>query len=88
MKSKIHKMKLIAAAVALAGMAMEASATPLDLTGASYVTYCDANSYALAVNYAITGDSQWNVDSTPGQIKDLIVVATGASGQPVNTNVS
>src|SRR5574343_237026 len=88
MKATTFAIKTISAAVMLAGMTMEAGAMPLDLTGASYVTYGDANSYALAVNYAITGNAQWNVDSTPGQIKDLIVVATGANGVPVNTNVA
>ena len=60
-----------------------------------YVTYGDGNSYALALNAFIndhylgggTGPgSPFYVASSPGAIKDLIVVATGASGGPVNTN--
>lgn len=74
-----------AVAIALAGMASSSYAA-LDLTGASYVTYGDANSYALAVNQAMTGDKNWYVNSTPGAIQDLVVVATGSSGGPVTTN--
>lgn len=60
-----------------------------------YVTYGDGNSYALPVNAIIydsingggtgPGNPQYVV-STPGAIQDLTVVATGASGNPVNTN--
>lgn len=60
-----------------------------------YVTYGDANSYSLPLlayfydqNFGGgTGPGNpFYVASTPGAIKDLIVVATGASGNPVNTN--
>jgi hypothetical protein len=60
-----------------------------------YVTYGDGNSYALPVNAFIynafqgggTGPGNpFYVASTPGNIKDLTVIATGASGGPVNTN--
>ena len=74
-----------------AGLAGPAQAT-LDLSGASYVTYGDGNSYALQVDGVIAGStgpgSLFYVNSTPGAIKDLIVVATGAAGAPVNTNVA
>ena len=60
-----------------------------------YVTYGDGNSYALPINAVIydsingggvgPGNPQYVV-STPGAIKDDTVVATGASGSPVNTN--
>jgi hypothetical protein len=43
------------------------------------VTFGDAISYSLPI-------LGLNVPSTPGQIKDCIVVMTGASGMPVNTN--
>jgi len=60
-----------------------------------YVTYGDGNSYALPVNALISSTingggtgpgNPFYVVSTPGAIKDLTVVATGASGTPVNTN--
>lgn len=59
------------------------------------MAYGDAYSYSLPVlayQYDLvygggTGPGNpYYVDSTPGAIKDLIVVATGASGGPVNTN--
>lgn len=84
MKRFSSKLKY-AVAIALAGMA-SGSYAALDLTGASYVTYGDANSYALAVNQAITADKNWYVNSTPGAIQDLIVIATGSNGGPVTTN--
>ena len=55
--------------------------------------YGDAYSYSLPIlNYLATGEVTQNpgdpyyVASSPGQIEDLIVIATGASGSPVNTN--
>ncbi len=92
MKVLTKKFKRLALAAALgAGMAGTAQAA-LDLSGASYVTYDDANSYALQVDGVIAGStgpgSLYYVNSTPGAIKDLIVVATGATGGPVNTNVA
>ncbi|WP_168226734.1 PEP-CTERM sorting domain-containing protein [Rhodoferax sediminis] len=91
MKISSRKFQLLAVGAALtAGFAAPAQAT-LDLSGASYVTYGDANSYALQVDGTIAGStgpgSPYYVSSTPGAIKDLIVVATGASGGPVNTNL-
>jgi hypothetical protein len=66
---------------------------------APYVAYDDAKSYSLPVlgflhEYITNGVLQdsiqpgnpYYVNSTPGAIKDLIVVATGASGGPVNEN--
>jgi len=64
-------------------------------TACPYVTYGDGNSYALPINALIYDTAQgggtgpgnpFYVVSTPGAIQDLTVVATGASGQPVNTN--
>lgn len=51
----------------------------IDLTGEGFVTYGDFNSYSLPI-------AEISVPSSPGQIQDLIVVATGSSGGPVNTN--
>jgi len=92
MNSSRKKFKLLAVAAALGmGVAGTAQAT-LDLTGLQYVTYGDGNSYALQVDGTILGStgpgSPLYVNSTPGAIQDLIVVATGSSGGPVTTNFS
>ena len=92
MKIANRKFQLLAvSAMVGAGLAGPAQAA-LDLSGAGHVTYGDANSYALQVNGVAAGStgpgSLYYVNSTPGAIKDLIVVATGASGGPVNTNVA
>ena len=73
---------------------IEGTATP-----APYVTYGDGNSYSLPVlgviytalngggfTNSITPGNPYYVASSPGQIQDLVVVGTGASGGPVNTN--
>jgi hypothetical protein len=61
-----------------------------DLTDIGYVQYGDAQSYSLPIACIQVGQAfnqcDFNVGSTPGLIKDLVVVATGAAGQPVNTN--
>jgi hypothetical protein len=69
------------------------------MTPAPYVTYGDGNSYSLPVlgvlydvlngsslSNSIQPGNPYYVNSTPGAIKDLIVVGTGANGMPVNTN--
>lgn len=91
MKTTNRKFQQLAIATILATGAMgNVQAAALDLTGASYVTYGDANSYALQVEGSIIGNtgpgSPYYVNSTPGAIQDLIVVATGSSGQQVTTN--
>lgn len=54
------------------------------------MTYGDGNSYALQFDGVVAGStgpgSLYYVSSTPGAIKNLIVVATGAGGGPVTTN--
>lgn len=66
-------------------------------SNAPYVTYGDGNSYSLpvlalfydAINGGGTGPGNpYYITSTPGAIKDLTVIGTGASGGPVNTNFS
>ena len=62
------------------------------LPGSGYVTYGDANSYSLPILQAFVAvenpgpGNPYYVQSTPGAIKDLIVVATGSNGGPVTTN--
>lgn len=79
----------LAAAPLVAGFAPAANAA-LDLTGIGYVQYGDAQSYSLPIACVQVGQAfsgcDYNIPSTPGQIKDLVVLATGAAGGPVNTN--
>jgi hypothetical protein len=71
---------------------LSSSVSALDLSGAGFVTYGDTQSYALALlNEQAVGSNNpgdpYYVNSTPGAIKDLVVVATGSSGTGVTTNV-
>ena len=84
---------LMGVGIAAAGMGTQASAFSLPATG--YVQYGDAQSYALpllayfydqANGGGVGPGNPFYVASTPGAIKDDIVVGTGASGGPVNTN--
>ena len=84
---------LMGAGIAAAGMGTQASAFSLPATG--YVQYGDAQSYALpllayfydqANGGGVGPGNPYYVASTPGAIKDDIVIGTGASGGPVNTN--
>ncbi len=76
----------------LAASVNAAFAAPMvDLNGVGYVLYGDAQSYSLPAAIeekcgGVAAGCQYSVDSTPGAIKDLVVVATGANGAPVNTN--
>jgi len=76
------------AVLILTGSVTMAQAAVIDLDGLGYVQYGDAQSYSLPVAEIQTGDSAYSLSSTPGQISDLIVVATGSAGGPVNTNFS
>lgn len=96
------KQLTVLSSLALAGFGAVPQASALDLTyiegtmaPAPYVTYGDGNSYSLptlAVLYDYyfgggTGPGNpYYVKSTPGAIKDLTVIGTGADGNPVTTN--
>lgn len=79
-------------------MASGEAAAALDLTCGGlcpYVTYGDAQSFLLPYNAylynklnggGIGPGNPYYIPSTAGSIKDLTVVATGASGSGVNTN--
>ena len=62
------------------------------LPNLGYVTYGDANSYSLPILQEFVAvenpgpGNPYYVESTPGAIKDLIVVATGSNGAGVTTN--
>ena len=84
----------MAMALALANFVGTAGAAPLvNLNGLGYVQYGDGQSYSLP--FAIidqcggtASGCQYSVDSTPGAIKNLVVLATGADGAPLLTNFS
>ncbi len=93
MKPSVGALLRSGAAIAfLAGTTQAAFAAPLvNLAGLQYVTYGDAQTYSLP--FAIidqcggtAAGCQFSVDSTPGAIKDLVVVATGVNGGPAVSN--
>ena len=88
--------KKLALATALVAPLM-ASAAALNLGPLGYYTYGNTNVYSMplsAIDYAKatgTGAGPGNpyyIDSTPGSIKDLVVIYTGADGKPVTTNTA
>lgn len=93
---KFDKTKALAAAATVSAfLPLAASAAVLDLTGQGYYTYGNTNSYSLpilAYQYDLahgggTGPGNpYYVNSTPGAIKDLVVIYTGAGGTDVTTN--
>lgn len=85
------KTRLLIALTISGGLAFSAQAAPtIDLTGLGYVQYGDAQSYSLPIaNYQFgfnTNNGPYAIPSSPGQISDLVVLATGSSGNPVVTN--
>lgn len=87
---------LLSAFMALCVPAM-AGAANIDLTGQSYMTYGNLNSYSLPISAqfyswanggSVGPGNPYYVDSTPGSIKDDVVIYTGANGVPVTTNVA
>jgi hypothetical protein len=89
---KTHFLKLPQLIILALFLLYPQAARALDFTGLPWVQYGDAQSFSLPVSQLIDGcdgpGCTYYVNSTPGQIKDLIVVATGGSGNPVNTNVA
>jgi hypothetical protein len=91
---QLKKLALLAGiSLACAGTANQAFA--FSLPGTNYVQYGDAQSYALpllayfydqANGGGVGPGNPYYVNSTPGAIKDLIVVATGTSSNPATTN--
>lgn len=93
------KSKLKYLAVAIASVGVMASANAALVLDGPYVTYGDGNSYSLPVlgiiydinqggtfSNSIQPGNPYYITSTPGAIKDLTVIGTGADGQPVTTN--
>lgn len=96
-KMKLNSTKKIALALAmsagLTGLAntARADADPMNFyLPNGWVTYGDAQSYALQVGCVVGGFTgtgcPFYVASGPGQIQDLVVNGTGSSGGPVTTN--
>lgn len=85
-------LRLSAVLLALSAISGSAFANPIvNLNGQTYVQYGDGQSYSLPTLIqtacgGVTSGCQYNVGSTPGQIQDLIVVATGSEGQQLTTN--
>lgn len=89
--------KLVASLTFGVAVVSSGQAFALTLPANSYYTYGNANSYSLPIlaNYynvnfgGGTGPGNpFYVNSTPGAIKDQVVIYTGASGQGVDTNVA
>lgn len=76
------------------GLWYSPAAYSLSFSGLPFVQYGDGQSYSLPVSQLLSGGCTGNtgpgciydIQSTPGQIKDLVVIATGATGTPVTTN--
>ena len=89
--------KLFTIVAAACGFVCGPAFAQLDLSGQGYVTYGNGNSYSMpisAIQYdALNGGgagpgNPYYINSSPGAIKDLLVIYTGASGTDVTTNVS
>lgn len=84
---RLRGLSLVGAALALCVPALSQAQ---DFSAIPYVTYGDGNSYSLPIGQFIddctTPGCEYYVPSTPGAIKDLIVIATGSNGGPVNDN--
>lgn len=89
----MKKHTLIKPLLAAALLTPAVASAALDFSDIPYVTYGDGNSYSLPISQLIdtgkTGPGQdYYINSTPGAIQDLVVLATGASGSGVTTNFS
>ncbi|TMA88950.1 MAG: PEP-CTERM sorting domain-containing protein [Deltaproteobacteria bacterium] len=84
----------VAGAVILAlGLLRPQVALALSFAGQPFVQYGDGQSFALAVDQIIGPPANCTnpgcpffIQSAPGQISDLIVIATGSGGNPITTN--
>ncbi len=81
--------------LALSGFSTASQAALGDLSIMPYVTYGDAQSYSLPVSELLCQNvfgqtkqacKAYSVDSTPGAIKDLVVIATGTESGEATQN--
>lgn len=93
----IQLIKISVAVACSMGIALSAQAASLDLSGKNFITFGDAQTYslaALAIEYnaghggGVGPGNPYYITSTPGAIQDLVVLATGAGGTGVTTNVA
>lgn len=75
----IHFFRRAALTAALLSPFVTHAAAVIDLNNVGYFTYGNVNSYSLPL-------AGIDVKSGPGQIKDYVVIYTGADGQPARTN--
>ena len=85
----------LCASMVFAGTANAFTLDTFELDPSNSFLYGDINSFSLPI-LAAAYDAQFGggvgpgnpyyIESTPGAIKDLVVIATGSSGGPVNTN--
>ena len=84
------KLNRLALALASSAAVFAAPSMAFDLTGKGFIQYGDAQSYSLPVLALQAGCTtpgcEFYVASSPGAIKGLTVLGTGASGQDLNTN--
>ena len=82
--------KLAGAVILALGLLRPQVALALSFAGQPFVQYGDGQSFALAVDQLLTNCTNpgcpFVIQSSPGQIQDLVVIATGSGGVPVTTN--
>ncbi len=82
--------KLAGAVILALGLLRPQVALALSFAGQPFVQYGDGQSFSLAVDQLLTNCTNpgcpFVIQSAPGQIQDLVVIATGAGGVPVTTN--
>jgi hypothetical protein len=90
MMKEMSGTKLASAVILALGLLRPQVALALSFDNQDFVQYGDGQSYSLPITAFINNCTNpgcpFVIQSSPGQIKDLVVVATGAGGVPVNTN--
>jgi PEP-CTERM motif len=86
---KVKNLSSLAGAMVLCWAGAAAAAPMVNLAGVQYVQYGDGQSYSLpyaAIDFCNGNPCQYNVQSAPGQISNLVVIATGSENGPLTTN--
>jgi hypothetical protein len=81
--------KLVTATAVLMASVGAASAAPVfpsPVPGVNSLLFGDFNVYSLAFLNNLTGTTNFNVQSSPGQIQDLIVPLAGSNGAQILNN--
>jgi hypothetical protein len=85
----VRKLAQLAGALALGCAGVAVAAPMVNLAGVQYVQYGDGQSYSLpyaAIDFCSGNPCQYDVQSSPGQISNLVVIATGSENGPLTTN--